>query len=390
MRRTPPSLVFVAVLCAATLGSTSVGAATKVTTSSSASGPVRIGLEAPLSGDQRNVGVGMLNGVRLSARRINAAGGVGGRQVVIVPIDDAADPATGVTAATAAIASGLDGVVGPYNSGVGVRTLPIYQAAGIVPVRLTSAPATAGFGVTLQAMTYQIAPVAAKAITTWKHARSVAIVFDNSTVYTQSVAQALHDDLTAAGVTVNASLPIQPGATDYSSVVDQAVAGSPDLVYLAVYYPEGALLAQEMLAKKVSAACLADHASYDLQFIAEAGARAAALCPVVGEAAPQDFPGSAKYVTAYRRAFKAAPGAWTPYAYDSLSILIAAAEKAGSFDPAVLIPTLGSIPFSGWTGKVTIQAGTGDRVPAAVAVLRPEGRIYTVDRSWAKAVGAEF
>ena len=42
------------------------------------------------------------------------------------PIDDAADPETGVEAAEAAIDEGLDGVVGPYNSGVGVETLPLY------------------------------------------------------------------------------------------------------------------------------------------------------------------------------------------------------------------------------------------------------------------------
>ena len=63
-----------------------------------------------------------------------------GKQVEIVPIDDAADPATGVTAATAAaaIAAGLDGVIGPYDSGVGVQTLPLYEQAGMVPMRLTS------------------------------------------------------------------------------------------------------------------------------------------------------------------------------------------------------------------------------------------------------------
>ena len=111
---------------------------------------------------------------------MNARGGLLGRKVEIVPIDDAADPATGKTAATAAIAEGLDGVVGPYNSGVGAETLPLYLAAGIVPIRLTSADATAGLGFTLQPMTSQIAPVAADALTTWAQAKSVAIIYDQT------------------------------------------------------------------------------------------------------------------------------------------------------------------------------------------------------------------
>ena len=126
---------------------------------------MRIGLEAPLTGDQKSIGIGMLDGAKLAASEMNARGGLLGRKVEIVPIDDAADPATGKTAATAAIAEGLDGVVGPYNSGVGAETLPLYLAAGMVPIRLTSADATAGLGFTLQPMTSQIAPVAADALT---------------------------------------------------------------------------------------------------------------------------------------------------------------------------------------------------------------------------------
>ena len=54
--------------------------------------PLRIGLEAPLSGEQAVTGEDMLRGAQLAADEINADGGVDGRQIEIVPIDDAADP----------------------------------------------------------------------------------------------------------------------------------------------------------------------------------------------------------------------------------------------------------------------------------------------------------
>ena len=109
----------------------------------------RVGLEAPLSGEQSVLGKGMLKGAQLAAAKLNAAGGIRGEQVEIVAIDDAADPATGVKAAKSAIADGLDGIVGPYNSGVGIETLPLYVDAGLVPVRLTSDVSTNGLGFTL-------------------------------------------------------------------------------------------------------------------------------------------------------------------------------------------------------------------------------------------------
>jgi branched-chain amino acid transport system substrate-binding protein len=137
----------------------------------SGSDAFRLGLEAPLSGEQAVLGKGMLKGAQLAAGRLNEQGGIEGKEVEIVPIDDAADPEKGVEAAEAAIDEGLDGVVGPYNSGVGIETLPLYVDAGLVPVRLTSDTATNGMGFTLQPMTYQIAPVASAALTDWLGAK---------------------------------------------------------------------------------------------------------------------------------------------------------------------------------------------------------------------------
>ncbi len=153
--------------------------------------PVRIGMEGPLTGPQDETGQAMLTGANFAAEQLNSECGILGRPVEIVPIDDQADPDVAETAATAAVAEGLDGVVGPYNSGAGVRSLPIYIDAGLVPIRLTSADTTAGLGFTLQPMTSQIAPTAATAITEWKGATSVAIIVDETQDYTTLAAEAL-------------------------------------------------------------------------------------------------------------------------------------------------------------------------------------------------------
>ncbi len=297
---------------------------------------VRIGLEAPLTGDQKSIGIGMLDGAKLAASQINARGGLLGRKVEIVPIDDAADPATGKTAATAAIADGLDGVVGPYNSGVGAETLPLYLAAGVVPIRLTSADATAGLGFTLQPMTSQIAPAAADALTKWAQAKSVAIIYDQSALYTKSVSSQLQTLLQQAGVQVTAFQPIDPGAKSYSDVVKTVAAGNPDVIYAATYYPEGGLIAKAMYDQKVSSKCVADYGSYDSAFVPAAGKAAAKNCPVVGVPAPNDFADASTYVAAYRKQFGKAPGTWSPYAYDSVNYFAYGVRRTGGFDAAAL------------------------------------------------------
>ncbi len=352
----------------------------------------RVGLEAPLSGEQSTLGKGMLKGAELAAAKLNEGSGISGKQVEVVPIDDAADPATGVKAAKSAIDAGLDGIVGPYNSGVGIETLPLYIKAGLVPIRLTSDNSTNGLGFTLQPMTYQIAPVASQALTGWLGAKKVAIAYDPTQNYTVSVSKALKGSLEKAGVTVTAFEKVQPGKKDYTDVVDKLAATKPDVIYAAVYFPEGGLIAKEMQEAKVKSQCIADYASYDTGFVETAGIAAAKACPVVGVPAPSDFAGAGAKVTEYEDEFNEDPGTWSPYTYDSLNFLADGVEKAGGTAAKKLTQTLNSVSgWKGWTGSVTIDPHNGNRQPATVVIVDTDakGQLH-VDEDWAKAVGAPY
>ncbi len=349
----------------------------------------RIGLEAPLSGDQKNLGEGMLRGAELAANQINEKGGLLGREVEIVSIDDAADPKTGVKAAREALDSGLDGVIGPYNSGVGLETLPIYIDAGLVPIRLTSDTATNGLGFTLQPMTSQIAPVAAEAMEEWLGAGSVGIIYDDSTAYTKTIEKEVTKDLEADGVSVS-SVAIKPGKSDYSKEVSSLADQGVDVIYLAVYFPEGAKLATEMFDQKVDAQCMADYASYDNGFIQDAGEEVAQSCPVVGVPAPDDFEKSGLYVKSYEEDFDEDPGTWSPYTYDSMNFLAEGVRQTKGFNSKKLNEVLGEVEgWEGWTGTVDIDAKTGNRDPATVVVTRVNrGGQFSTDMAWAEAVAS--
>jgi branched-chain amino acid transport system substrate-binding protein len=358
----------------------------------SSSSTFRVGLEAPLSGEQAILGRGMLKGAQLAATELNANKGILGKQVEIVPIDDAADAETGVKAAEAAIEQGLDGVVGPYNSGVGIETLTLYMDAGLVPIRLTSDASTNDLGFTLQPMTYQIAPVASQALTNWLDAKTVAIAYDPTQSYTVSVSRALKSSLENAGVTVTGYEKVQPGEEGYADVVDKLASQDPDVIYAAVYFPEGGVIAKEMHDGGIEAQCIADYGSYDTGFIKTAGVAAARACPVVGVPAPEDFPGSAAKVSRYRDRFGEAPGTWSPYTYDSLNFLAYGIEQAGGTGAKKLTGALNEVDgWRGWTGTVKIDPKTGNRDPATVVMVETDAKgRFKVDQDWAKAVDAPY
>jgi branched-chain amino acid transport system substrate-binding protein len=352
--------------------------------------PWRIGLEGPITGSQSSVGMGMLDGAILAAENLNAHRGLLGRPVQIVPIDDQANPTVGVAAVKAALKAGLDGVVGPYNSGVGAQVLPLYAKARIVPIRLTTAASTEGYGVTLQPMEDQIAPVAVTALTTWQKATSVAVIYDSTSPYTVGVAAQVQSSLAAQGVTVTSMTPITEGQSDYTSVVTQALSGHPSALYAAVYYPEGGLIAKEVLASGTSSTCLADYASASTGYVTAAGLAAAQNCPVLGVPAPSDFAGSAPLVARFQARFHTAPGLWSPYSYDSVNLLAQAATRAHTLEQVPLAKALyGTTGFTGWTGTASILRPSGNRSPAPVTVDVPDaaGDLH-IDAAWAAAVGA--
>ena len=376
-------------------------------TATTPSNKVRIGMEGPLSGDQKVTGVGMLNGAQLAADKLNAKGGLLGKQIEIVSIDDAADPATGVTAANAAIKTGLDGVVGPYNSGAGIKTLPLYEAAGLTPIRLTSDSATNGMGYTLQPMDYQIAPVATTALTDWLDVKSAAIAYDPTPGYTATVGAQMKSLLEKAGVKITAYEAVKPGASNYTSTVKKLEATNPDVIYSVVYFPEGGLIAKEMNASSSKVKCVADYASDDPGFVTTAGTAAAQACPVVGVPSPGDFPNGGSFDAAYQKAYGEGPGTWSSYVYDSVNLLADCVKSAGGFDntpnadgsttaqadgSTALTKCLNETKdWKGVTGSVTIDPANGNRNPATVVLLATDsnGELH-VDKDWANAVGAPY
>ena len=352
----------------------------------------RLGLEAPLSGELAVLGEGMLKGAELAAEELNEEGGIQGEEVEVVAIDDAGDPETGVEAAEAAIDEGLDGVVGPYNSGVGIETLPLYIDAGLVPVRLTSDTSTNDLGFTLQPMTYQIAPVASEALTDWLGAKRVAIAYDPTQNYTVTVSESVKESLEGAGVEVTAYEKVRPGKQDYSDVLGTLEQGDPEVVYAAVYFPEGGVIAKEMHEGESEAQCIADYASYDTGYVEAAGVPAARACPVVGVPAPDDFAGSEALVSKYRERFGEEPGTWSPYTYDSVNFLAEGIEQAGGTDTEELERALDGVEgWAGWTGSVSIDPENGNRRPATVVIVETDadGELH-VDAAWAKATGAPY
>src|ERR1700756_654008 len=92
---------------------------------------LKIGVPVPLSGSNANAGTDIVNGAKLAAARINAAGGVLGKQIELVPEDDACDAQTAVQAAQKLVDAGVVAVAGGYCSSAALPESTTFHRAGI-------------------------------------------------------------------------------------------------------------------------------------------------------------------------------------------------------------------------------------------------------------------
>jgi len=358
---------------------------------SEAARPVRIAVMGPMSGEQASTGLDMLRGTQLAAARLDARGGVLGRRVVVVAGDDRADPATGARVARRLVRSGVSAVIGPFNSAVGLRALPILRAAGLPIVRLTSATATEGFGVTTQPMVRQIAPVEEAELTGVLHARSVAVLYDPS-AYTAAIATQLTGALQAAGVSVpvDSVLDPQASAAQTGQALQSVAAARPDVTYLAMYGSQAGMLAARLAATPHAyGRCFVDLAAQGPSFVSAAGTAAAAGCLNSGVPSAAQLPAGKGYTAAYRARYHLGPGTWGAFAYDSLDMLVAAVEHTHRWTGARLRNALQHTRgFRGVTGTTTILPASGNRAKPPVVILDIDAAgQYTIDSAWASFAG---
>ena len=101
-------------------------------TLATAADPIKIGVAGPFTGGSSSMGVSMRDGVRLATEEINKAGGVLGRQILLVERDDEAKNERGVQIAQELInKEKVTATVGYINTGVALASQRFFQEAKI-------------------------------------------------------------------------------------------------------------------------------------------------------------------------------------------------------------------------------------------------------------------
>ena len=99
---------------------------------SGAAAPIKLGVVAPLSGPGTSYGLGIKQGAEMAVDEINKAGGVGGRQIQLIVVDDASNPGQSVTAMQRLVnQDAVDLVIGGWGSSQVLANMEVSERAGV-------------------------------------------------------------------------------------------------------------------------------------------------------------------------------------------------------------------------------------------------------------------
>lgn len=335
------------------------------------SNTIKIGLEAPLTGDYAEEGKGFQNAIQLLVDQTNAAGGINGQKVQLVVEDDKGDPKEAALVADRLISNKVMAVIGGYNSSATEPASKIYNDAGILhitPSATATRLSTKGYQDFFRVcfLDDRQGLFAADFMTKEMGYKNIAILHDNST-YAQGLAEATKQYLAADGVTPVFYDAINPKDNDFSPTLTKLKAANPDAVYFTGYYAQGGLLLKQAAALGLKTQWVGGNAMNNTDLIQIAGVDNAKGTLVTTEPLPNDldYPEAKQFLADYKAKYKEDPkSVWTVMAADAYRVIKNAVEQTKSTDPkklgAYLHKDFKGLP--GITGPITGFDDKGDRL----------------------------
>ncbi|HSQ32372.1 MAG TPA: branched-chain amino acid ABC transporter substrate-binding protein [Gemmatimonadaceae bacterium] len=332
--------------------------------------PIRIGLQAPLTGDMAYEGTGIQKAVTLLVEQTNAAGGIGGRQVELLVEDDRGSAAQAAVAANRLIERGAIAVIGGYNSTATEVSAAIHNQAGVLQIT-PSATATqisqngyARFFRTCGTDDRQ-GIFAAELIDEGMGYSRVALLHDFS-IYARGLADWTRVSLQQRGLSVVYEDGINPETQDFRRTLADIAGSGAQVVYFTGYWGQAGLLLGQAAEAGLDAQWMLGDASNNPEVIRMAGVENARGVIITTVPLPGDI--DTDMARTFRAAFAARYGSEPESVYwveaaDAYRLIEQAIRGTGSTDAARLADYLHHDlrSFAGITGTIEGFDANGDR-----------------------------
>ena len=335
-------------------------------------GDIPIGVYGALTGDQASFGTATVNGVRLAADEINAAGGVLGRKIRLYVEDDQGRAEEAASVVTKLVTStGVVALIGENSSNQSLAAAPIAQANGVPMISPSSTnPAVTEKGEYIFRVCFTD-PYQGKALAAFVSSQlrvqKAAILTDRKNDYSVGLAGVFRKEFEAAGGTIVAEQSYAGGDSEFRPQLTAIRAAAPQVLFIPGFYTEVGQIAIQ--ARDLGLAVpLVGGDGWDSPVVIQIGGKALEGSYFsdhyfVGDSRPV----VTKFVAEYRKRHGKNPEATAALGYDALHMFANAARRAGSLDrKAVRDQIAATANYEGVAGTISMGPDRNPIKPVAM------------------------
>ena len=322
---------------------------------------IKIGALGPLTGSVAIYGISATNGLKLAVDEINANGGILGKQIELNLLDEKGDSTEAVNAYNKLVDWGMVALIGDITSKPSVAVAEVAAQDGIPMITPTGTQLNiteAGSNIFRVCFTdpYQ-GEVLAKFTKDKLGAKTVAIISNNSSDYSDGVANAFAKEAEAQGIQVVAREGYSDGDKDFKAQLTKIAQQNPDVLFVPDYYEQDGLIAIQAREVGIKSVIVGPD-GWDGVVKTVDPSSYAAIEDVFFANHYSTKDSSEKvqnFIKNYKEKYNDEPSAFSALSYDAAYILKAAIEKAGSTDKEAVAKAIKEIEFDGITGHLTFD-----------------------------------
>lgn len=328
---------------------------------------VKIGVQAPITGEYANEGQSIDNGVRLVIDQLNSKGGVLGKKLEVVTCDDEGAAQKAAICARKLVNEGVMAVIGSYTSGATQAAQTTYYRNKVLQTSDgTSDALTKEKYWTFFRNSFRNADQAeftGKYLVNEKKYKRIVVLSDYSD-YSLGLANSVVKAIKDAGGIVIYQGKVKEKSQNFSAILTKVKSMNPDAIYFSGYYTDGGLLRAQQAQLGINADFIGGDSNDNPDFMKLAGASASGTL-MINFPTPDFLP----YDTAkqFLKDYSAKYGVpvssvWAIMNVDGLRAILYAAEQTKSFDTKTISTYLHTLKdFPGITGPVSFR-DDGERI----------------------------
>ena len=376
--------------CVMTFAMTACGGGSDTTTDGaqtpdqSSSDSIVIGTIGPLTGPYANYGLSVKQGAEVAVAEINAAGGINGKQVVLLSEDSQGDPDSAVSAYGKLMDDGMHAFLGCTLSG---ETANVVAAAAEDDVMILTPSGSADKCLEGNDKAFRVCfydsyqgTAAAQYIIDNALATEVAVLYQSDVDYSVGLYNSFKAKCEESNIKIVETQTFTAStATDFSTQVDALAASGVKVVFTPIYAEEASTFLTQAKGKFASDVYFfgADGLDGILGKVEQDPTIANNVLMLTPFAADSEDAGVKSFVEAYQKAYNATPDQFAAGSYDGVYVLKAAIEKAGSTSGAAMAQAMTEITVEGITGSMTWTAdGNTSKAASAILYFDGEGKLF--------------